>query len=255
MNVKEIKNNYINYIKENTKFSIHNNEIYSVHTPFVDSFGEGISFSIKKEGKLYKVSDDGFSFWELDISGIDLKRKSKRKQLFDSAIDFNGFQLSHDNSIYRMVAYKDIPQAIHDMTQLLINIYDLTYLSRSNVSYQFYQDVDNYFMNNDNYAVFSEFNLTGKSQLNHKFNYVFLQKGVNKLARVHNRIDKQQVESILTSWLDTTSARKKNEQLYIVLSEDGFNNINDNNLIALESYEIKLLNFSDKNSLLESLGA
>ncbi|AMB93288.1 DUF1828 domain-containing protein [Aerococcus sp. UMB8608] len=255
MNVEDIKKDYLNYIKENTNVNLHKDEVYSVDTPFIDSFGDGISFSIKFDGKLYKITDDGFASWELDLAGINLNKKSKRKELFTNSIDFHGFNLSDNKEIYRKVSQKEIGQAIHDMTQLLINIYDLTYLSRNNVASQFYQDVDAYFSHNDSYAVFPDFNITGKSQLNHRFNYVFLQKGINKLAKVHTRVDKQQVNSILTSWLDTTAVRKNNEKLYVILSNEGYHDITDENLIALESYEISILNFDNKDSLINNLGA
>ncbi|MCZ0717869.1 DUF1828 domain-containing protein [Aerococcus kribbianus] len=255
MDVEKIKDDYMNFIKENTKINIHENEIISINTPFVDSFGEGISFSIEHNDRLYKVTDNGFAYWELGLAGIDLSRKGKRKEIFNNSITFHGFSLGDNNEIYRLIPKKEISQSIHDMTQLLINIYDLTYLSRHNVADQFYQDVDSYFNNSDRFNFFQDFSLTGKSQLNHRFNYVFIQDKINKLARVHTRLDKQQVNSILTSWLDTSLVRKPNEELYIILSEEGFQNVSEENLIALDSYKITPLNFNDKDNLVRKLGA
>lgn len=260
ININEISNEYFNFVKENTKMTLLSNDHTEIVTPFVDSTGEGISFSITFDGNLYTLSDDGFAAWELALNGIDVSKKSKRKTIFISQIEYNGFDLDEsDNVIHKKVTKNELGQAIHDMTQLLINIYDLTYLSRSNVYQQFYEDVREYFIENESFAVFPEFNLTGKSHFNHKFNYVFLQKGTSKLTKVYNTLNRQQVDSILTSWLDTSESRRNNyngkEELYIILSSEGFNNLSDDFILALQSYEIGLLDFSDKDNLINKLGA
>lgn len=259
-NVDEISSEYFNFIRENTKLTLLSDSRTEIVTPFVDSKGEGISFSITFDGHLYTLSDDGFAAWELALEGIDIKKNSKRKEIFSAQIKYNGFDFdSNDNIIYRTVTKRDIGQAIHDMTQLLINIYDLTYLSRNNVYQQFYEDVRNYFIENENYAVFPDFNLTGKSHFNHKFNYVFLQNGISKLTKVYKTLNRQQVDTILTSWLDTSESRKNNyngkEELYIILSDEGFSNLSDDFILAFNSYDIGILDFSDKDRLVDKLGA
>lgn len=258
-NINEISKEYFGFIEQNSKMTMLADDYMEIVTPFVDSSGEGISFSVKFDGSVYTLSDDGFAAWELALDGIDVSKKNKRNAIFQSQIKYNGFELTEDNVIYRKTTKKGIGQAIHDMTQLLINIYDLTYLSRTNVYQQFYEDVREYFIDNEAYAVFPDFNLTGKSHLNHKFEYVFIRDGISKLSKVYNKLSKQQVDSILASWLDTSESRKRSyngkEELYIILSDEGFSSLNDDHKLALNSYDIKLLNFSKKDTLLYELGA
>ncbi|MCW6666981.1 DUF1828 domain-containing protein [Aerococcaceae bacterium NML190938] len=258
MSINLISKEYFDFINNNTKIIEISDGKTEIITPFVDSTGEGISFSVNHDGKFYTITDDGFTLWDLETKGIDLTKKGKRKELFQSQLQYHGFSLN-GNKIMRKVSKSELGQTIHDMTQLLININDLTYLHSHNISQQFFEDVKQYFMTHKEFSVFPSFNITGKSRLNHKFNYVFKSKGLSKLTRVYNSIDKQKVDTILTSWLDTTEYRKKEfldeEELYIILSDEGYKNLNDDYLLALESYDIKVLNFENKKDLVSELGA
>lgn len=44
------------------------------------------------------------------------------------------------------------------------------------------------------------------------------------------------------------------EQLYIIVSDEGFHNIKDDYLMALQEYGINILNFADKEQLELQLG-
>lgn len=260
--VEDISKNYFDFINKNTNISKLDNDNYETEiiTPYVDTTGEAIAFTVRNEGDFYTITDDGFAIWELEQLGVDVSRKSKRKELLESILEFNSFNLNDSNEIIKTVTKNDIGQAIHDMTQLQINVSDLSYLSKGNVAQQFLQDVNNYFFNHeDYYNFFPEFNITGRSTYNHRFNFVFMSKGKSKLTRVHRFIDKQKVDSILTSWLDTIEYRNKyyrnKEELYVILSDEGYKNLNEKHSLALKSYDIRLLNFSDENSLVKNLGA
>lgn len=257
MNAIDIKNTYLAYIKENAIFNEVNEHHTEVITPFVDPLGEAIGFSVTSNGKSLTVTDDGYTVWNLSVNGIDITKKGRRQEIFHSLLHFNGFELV-ENAIERTTGKKQLGQVIHDMTQLLINVYDFIQLSPNNVKSQFLDDVKHYFMQNERYTVFPAFSIAGKSRLEHRFNFVFMSKGISKIARVHNNITKQQVDTILSSWLDTSEYRKKEygdtEQLYIIVSDEGYHNIKDDHLIALQEYGINVLNFADKDTLQIQLG-
>ena len=257
MNATDIKNTYLNYIKENAVFNDVTDTHTEVITPFVDPLGEAIGFSIKSNGKHLTVTDDGYTIWNLSVNNVDVTKKGRRQDIFNSLLHFNGFDL-HNGAIERTTGKEHLGQVIHDMTQLLMNVYDFIQLTPNNVKSQFLDDVKYYFMKNDHYTVFPAFSIAGKSRLEHRFNFVFMSKGISKIARVHNNITKQQVDTILASWLDTSEYRKKEygdtEQLYIIVSDEGYNNIKDDHQIALQEYGINILNFSDKEQLEMQLG-
>ncbi|XJS11176.1 DUF1828 domain-containing protein [Aerococcaceae bacterium WGS1372] len=259
MTAEVIAKEYFDYIKKNTKFSTTHSGYHEVNTPFVDSTGENISFDIFNDGQFYTITDKGYTLWSMRENGIDLSKKNKRNELLQSQLSYNGFELNDKNEIVKKISKAELGQSIHDMTQLLVNIYDLSYLHKGNTHQQFFEDVKDYFMANSNYHVFPGFNITGKSKINHRFDYVFLNSGKSKLSRVFMSISKQQMDNILASWLDTIEYRKEiynnDEELYIILSHDGFNNLKDNQLIAFENYDIKVVDFNDKDVLENELGA
>lgn len=258
MNATEIKNEYLSFIKENAVFNSITENHTEVITPFVDPFGEAIGFSIKSDGKLLTITDDGYTIWNLSVNGVDVTKKGRRKDLLQSLLDYNGFELI-EKSIQKITTKSQLGQAIHDMTQLLMNVYDFIQLHPNNVKSQFLDDVKHYFMENNKYTVFPAFSISGKSRLEHRFNFVFMSHGISKIARVHNNVTKQQVDTILASWLDTSEFRKREyggkEQLYVIVSDEGFKNIKDEHLAALQEYNINVLNFADKEQLELKLGA
>ncbi|MHB9782609.1 DUF1828 domain-containing protein [Streptococcus sp. 10F2] len=257
MNAQEIKNEYLNFIHENAYFNSISETHIEVVTPFVDPLGEAIGFSIKSDGKQLLITDDNYTIWNLSINGVDLKKKSRRKDLFDSLLQYNGFSLNGE-AIERTISKNKLGQAIHDMTQLLMNIYNFIQLSPVHVKSQFLDDVKHYFIGNDSYSVFPSFSIAGKSHLEYKFNFVFMSKGISKIARVHNTIGKQQVDTILASWLDTSELRQfeygGKEELYIIVSDEGYRGLKEDYLNALGEYGIAVLNFADKQELIQNLG-
>lgn len=260
MDADAIKKSYIDFINQNTHVPKIKGQITEVNTPFVNSTGEGISFDIITNQKSFTITDNGYTLWDMDLMGINLKRKSKRKDLFMSQIRYYGFELNDENQIFKKTTKSELGQSIHDMTQLLISIYDLTYLSKANVYQQFFEDVKNYFNENtDKYIYLPAFNISGKSHLNHRFDYAFHKDKKTKLVKVYNKITKSQIESILASWLDTTEVRKfeynDNEELRIIVSDEGYKDLSDDHMLALEAYNIKVVNFDDKEKIEQEFAA
>lgn len=125
MDVKQIKLDYFNYITENTKFIESKSNSLEVVTPFIDSFGDGISFVIIQNNHHYTLTDQGFTIWNLQNDGINLMEKSSNHyQTLQSYLNYFGFSLVNEN-IQKDIDENNLPQAIHDMTHLLIHLYGL----------------------------------------------------------------------------------------------------------------------------------
>ena len=258
MDSKNIKDSYIEYIKENTHVNLLEGDSQEVITPFVNTYGDGISFTIKYDGKYYILTDDGFTLWDLQLNGIDLTKKNKRHHLLKSILNYNGLELMSDEIIKKTKKH-NLGQAIHDMTQVLLNVYDLSLLHPQTVQSHFLEDVRSYFHENTEYNVFPDLSIAGKSRLEHKFNFLAMSKGKYKLVQVHNKITKDKLHFILSSWLDTTENRTKSygrdESLSIIISSDGYKELKDEYQDALNEYNINIINFEDKKKLKAQLGA
>ncbi|WP_223715483.1 DUF1828 domain-containing protein, partial [Streptococcus pneumoniae] len=62
-------------------------------------------------------------------NNIDVTKKGRRQDIFNSLLHFNGFDL-HDGAIERTTGKEHLGQVIHDMTQLLMNDYDFIQLTQ-----------------------------------------------------------------------------------------------------------------------------
>lgn len=125
MDLQRIKLDYFNYITEYTKFIESKSNSLEVVTPFIDSFGDGISFVIVQHDNHFTVTDQGFTIWNLRNHGLDLKGKhSDYHKKLQSSLNYFGFSFVNEN-IQKDVDENNLPQAIHDMTQLLIHLYGL----------------------------------------------------------------------------------------------------------------------------------
>ncbi|MGX7096391.1 DUF1828 domain-containing protein [Gemella bergeri] len=258
MDCNEMKELYLGYVKENTHINLLEGDSHEVITPYINTYGEGISFTIKFDGNHYVLTDDGFTLWDLQLNGINLSKKNKRHELLKSILSYNGLELNGEE-IIKKARKHNLGQSIHDMTQALLNIYDLTLLHPQAVQNHFLDDVRNYFNDNKDYNVFPELSITGKSKLEHKFNFLMMSKGQYKLVQVHEKITKDKMHFILSSWLDTTENRAKtygrNESLSIIISPDGYNDLKDEYKDALDEYNIKIINFEEKKKIKTQLGA
>lgn len=258
MDSKEIKDSYIEYIKENTHVNLLEGDSQEVITPFVNTYGDGISFTIKYDGNYYILTDDGFTLWDLQLNGIDLTKKNKRHHLLKAILNYNGLELVGEE-IIKKTKRNNLGQAIHDMTQVLLNVYDLSLLHPQTVQSHFLDDVRSYFDGNTDYNVFPDLSITGKSRLEHKFNFLMMSKGSYKLVQVHNKLTKEKLHFILASWLDTTENRIKsygrNESLSIIISSDGYKELKEEYEEALNEYGVNIIDFQDKKRLKAQLGA
>lgn len=262
MIAEQISTEYFTWVKENHRFYNLKPTTSEIQTPFLDSYGDNISFSIIAEnnGNKFKLTDLGYTIWNLEANGINVtNKKNLRTQLLQSVLQFEGAKIEGDKEIVKETTKNHLGQAIHDMTQLLIRLSDLSLVHKRNVRNLFEQDVEEYFaVHREQYRFFPSLSVQGKSNLLHKFNYLFFSSdNSQKLVRVQNSIAKNSVDSILTSWLDTSQLRQEqygeHNKLEIIVNGQNYHSINEEYIVAFDEYNIGLINFDDKDQLLEKL--
>lgn len=256
MEANDIATHYFDWIKNNHQFYDINNNSIEVQTPYLDNFGDSISLIINKVDNNFIISDQGYTLWNLQSHGIDVtKSNTLRNQIMTSIINFDSATLTDKNEIIKSANDRSLSQSIHEMTQILIRLSDLSFTHSSRVKSIFYQEVMDYFSeNNETYNFFPSFYITGKSHLKHKVDYLFFNRSrERKLVKVQNSLNKNSIDSVLISWLDTSSYRLanygENTTLDVLVNGENFNNIKDEYIQALNEYNIGIVNFDDKESL------
>lgn len=256
---RDISNEYINWIKANTKFNdVHKS--LELSTPFVDFLGDNIKIYVEEKNGKFRITDDGYTIWSLESLGIPVKDKSnKRNKMLHALLDKRSINFeSKTDELYLTSTKKEIGQRIHQMIQSIINVSDLMYVHNSTVRSLFNEEVHAYLQKNiDNYDFTPDIRIDGRSNLSYKFDFLMnTKKRQKKVVKVYNNFQKSNVESILASWLDTREERQKNyndDLRMAVIINDQNRPISSDYESALKQYDIPVIPFSNKKILYDEL--
>lgn len=261
MNATQIKTDYLAWIDKTHQFydiKSKDTAIVEFSSPYLDNFGDNITFAIKQKDGIYYVTDEGYTVWNLGVHGIDVtKRQTKRYQVLKSLLNYYAVDFDeHSAEIYIKSTYDKLAQNIHLLNEVLIKINDLSFLNRHAIKSLFQDDVLSYFNANKNmYTFFPGFMVVGKSRLLHNMDYVFNTHDGQKMVKLHRNLEKQNVESTLVSWLDTHEYRMKQYgeggKLSVLIS--GEKTPKSDYIIALNEYKIDVIDFSKKQEVQNSL--
>lgn len=261
MDAKKIATSYLDWVKTNYNFrDLDEKDAIDIQTPYLDNFGENISFVIRKKDGYLVASDEGYTSWNLETQGINVsKNKTYRNDMLKTIINLENATLGLNNAIIKKVDLKNPGQTIHDLTQTLIKVNDLTYVKNSVVKNLFLEEVTDYF--NSNHVDFKKipsFSITGKSQLNHRIDFGFITPTGTKLVKVHNSLKRNTIESAIATLVDTAEYRKKyyheSESLNLLIGDIDQNKASTiNNIQSLNQYNIDVIDFADKDQVKEKL--
>lgn len=259
--LNEISKNWIDLIANETKFNRLENKKIQVSTPYTDSFGDGLVFNVVADDhNKYTLTDEGYTIWNLQNNGVNLKQKnSNRWRILLSIIKPDNFMVGQKDEIFKTdLLKKDLPQAITDFVQILINVSDIAYMNRTNTAGIFFDDAKNYF-----YARRTQFSFIpsiytdGKSNLKYKFEYLFTTEPNNfKLTKLYNTLSKNSMDAIIGIWSDTVNATKENygnNTTFNVLL-NGISDTEQPFIEGLQQHDIRVIDFQNKNQVNEQLG-
>lgn len=118
------KNSYLTYLSTAIKAKPLTSDHYELVTPFVDSHGETIAFSIYREANRFWLSDDGYTLWDRQFDDGDSRplSKQKEKRLQTVLVDYQ-LVLSDDANqeiCSEKVTSDHLGETIHQMIQALM---------------------------------------------------------------------------------------------------------------------------------------
>lgn len=259
MTLDTIRKEYINWIKENTKFSKMLNSAIEISSPFMDSLNDNITLYVEPNNNNFKITDEGYTIWNLESLGSSIKKGSKRYNMLQSII--NRYNISFDadsKELYFHSQKNELGSSIHYLLQTTLTISDSLKINKNTIQGLFEEEVAKYFNDyRDIFDPFPDIDIQGKSKLMHRFDYLMtVQNKRKKLVRLINNLNQTQLERVLLSWQDTSNQRKElyNENLGMVaLINDDKKPISNDFTEAFKAYDIEPVGFSDKNAVRESL--
>ena len=83
--VKALIDEYVSWLHDQTALR-EVGEVVEITTPYLDRNNDHVQIYVKKEGDIYIVGDDGYTFADLELSGCELDTP-KRKQLLELTLN------------------------------------------------------------------------------------------------------------------------------------------------------------------------
>lgn len=259
MMLETIQSEYIKWIRNNTHFTNVLNDAIEISSPFIDSLSENIKLYIEPDSNRFKITDDGYTIWNLESLGSQIRKGTQRHFMLLNVVDRYNISYDENNKeLYIHAEQKEIGQAIHSLLQSTLAVSDLLQINKKSITNLFFEEVSNFFSENEEiYDPFPDIEIQGKSKLTHRFDYLMTVKNKEKkLVRLINNIDQVQLERVLLSWQDTSQQRIKRykENLsMVVLVNDKNRPISDKFSEAFRQYDIEPIEFSNKDAVQESL--
>lgn len=246
MNEFNYKDNYINWLKNNIDEYKVDDNIYRITLPFTDSNNTETEVYIIKEGNNdFTITDDGYTFSELEFLGFDFSTP-RRKEIIHSLATNYGVSIGESNELYVKANSETLAFKKHLLIQCMIKISDLCILSPSNIKTLFNEDVENFFDNND-IRYMKDLSFTGKSMLqsNYDFGIGKTKNSPERIIKLINNLDSQHVKSAIFSWEDVKDVRPKDTKLITIINDNN-KKISKTHLTALNEYGINTFMWSDR---------
>ena len=251
---KDFKKIYINWLNENIEQYKISDTVYRLTLPFLDRNNDCIELFIKllDDGRYY-ITDDSETINELKLSQFDIFTGTRRREIFDSILAAHGVSFSKNDELYITCSRDSLAQSKHMLSQCIIKVSDMFYLSRKNVKSIFIEDVQN-FLDINNIRYIENVSFSGKSKLMSNYDFGIGKSNVapERIIKVINNFDTTQAKNIIFSWTDTVEERKNKSQLYTFI-QDFEKPISKEALSALKEYSIVPVLWSKRNDYILEL--
>ena len=251
---KDFKKIYINWLNENIEQYKISDTVYRLTLPFLDRNNDCIELFIKLlDDERYYITDDSETINELKLSQFDIFTGTRRREIFDSILAAHGVSFSKNDELYITCSRDSLAQSKHMLSQCIIKVSDMFYLSRKNVKSIFIEDVQN-FLDINNIRYIENVSFSGKSKLMSNYDFGIGKSNVapERIIKVINNFDTTQAKNIIFSWTDTVEERKNESQLYTFI-QDFEKPISKEALSALKEYSIVPVLWSKRNDYILEL--
>lgn len=214
----DFKRNYINWIKEKIDQYQIDDHTYRMTMPFLDRNNDRIEFYVLQESaNKFKITDDGSTLNELDLSGVDIFGSPRRKAIFTTFTNAYGVHYSAKSSeLFVESDLSDLPFKKHMLAQCMAKVSDLFYLSRANVKSLFLEDVKGFLLAND-VSYTPNVSFVGKSKLVTHYDFLIgrTKRQPSRAIEVINHLDLNKARITAFNWDDTKEAREKEDEMHL----------------------------------------
>lgn len=229
--INEHISNYYRWLKDKTIVLADEHTGWTiVNTPFIGLFNDNIELYAKKESDNIILSDNGDTLHNLELTGLNIHRSNRRRELVDSILLNYGILIKGDELSVECNA-SNFSQKKHNLLTAMLELNDLYMLSEHSIASIFKEDVRKYLEElNINFTV--DFLSRGTTGLEFNFDFHISKKEEELVIKSFNSLNKTNLPVFLFAWEDIKPVRerasKKNVKAIAI--------VNDNNKDAKSEF-------------------
>lgn len=229
--INTLMDNYYSFLKEKTLVSSSNSSDWiEISTPFVGLFNDAIDIYAKKDNNKIILSDDGNTLRNLKLSGFEISRSQKRKEILNQVLINYGVQINNEE-LTTEATEKDFPQKKLNLLSAISETADMYYLAEHTVASVFREDVKAYL--DEQEVVYTPYFISkGSTGLEFTFDFQIAYKNTEIVIKSFNSINKLNLPQFLFTWDDIKEVREQQTQKEVI----GLAVINDINKDVSSDY-------------------
>lgn len=249
--INSLMSDYYAFLKEKTLVTACNSSGWvEISTPFVGLFNDTVDIYAKKEGNKIILSDDGNTLRDIELSGLEISRSPKRKEILDRILINYGVHISNDE-LTTETTERDFPQKKLNLISAISETADMYYLARHTVASVFREDVKAYL--DEQELIYTPYFISkGSTGLEFTFDFQIAYRNTEIVIKSFNSVNKMNLPHFLFTWDDIKKVREQQTQKEIIglaVINDIDREVNEEYLSAMTSKGAQHILWSQRHSL------
>ena len=252
--IRQLTEQYHSWLREKTNLRSIEDWV-EITTPYLDRHNDCIQIYVKRSNGGYLLTDDGATIDDLELSGCTIS-SPKRQSLFRTTINGFGIKLGSDKKALEVqTSIKDFALKKHNLLQAILAVNDLFYLATPMVASLFLEDLEAW-LKISNIRFVPNIKMSGKSGYDHLYNFVVAGSTTlpERVLLSINNPNRASAHQAVFAWEDTRGARSGDSLAYVFLN-DAMKSVSENILTAFQSYNMKPVKWTLRESVREELAA
>ena len=243
-------NDYYAFLKEKTLVTTSDSSNWvEISTPFLGLFNDTVDIFAKKEGHKIILSDDGNTLRDLELSGLEISRSPKRKEILDRILINYGVRINKDE-LTTEATERDFLQKKLNLISAISETADMYYLARHTVASVFREDVKDYL--DEQELIYTPYFISkGSTGLEFTFDFQIAYRNTEIVIKSFNSVNKMNLPHFLFTWDDIKKVREQQTQKEIIglaVINDIDREVSDEYLSALDNKGAQYILWSRRHS-------
>jgi len=248
--INTLMDDYYSFLKEKTLVTTSNSSDWvEISTPFVGLFNDTVDIYAKKEGNKIVLSDDGNTLRDLELSGLEITRSPKRKEILDRILINYGVRINNEE-LTTEATERDFPQKKLNLISAISETADMYYLAKHTVASVFREDVKAYL--DEQELIYTPYFISkGSTGLEFTFDFQIAYRNTEIVIKSFNSVNKMNLPHFLFTWDDIKKVREQQTQKEIIglaVINDIDREVSDEYLSALDNKGAQYILWSQRHT-------